>query len=286
IAEVLGVPMDFIRVRSEDSDMAPVDLGAYSSRGCFMIGNAAREAALQVRAQLARAAERITGVAADDFDFADASVTSRTDPSVKVSYFEALTEALADSGAIIAKGWYQAPRMGGGFKGAGAGLAPAYSMSAFVAEVDVDLETGFIKCTKVTAAHDCGRALNKLAVEGQIEGCVHMGLGQVLGEAMRYDKGRISNPSLLDYKIVGVHEMPDVNVVIVESDDKEGPFGAKESGEGPLLPILPAVGNAIYDAIGFRAHSLPITPDQVFQHLQKLKKSGAGFNKTWQNGKV
>lgn len=281
VAEVLGVPMDFIRVKSEDTDTAPLDLGAYSSRGCFMIGNAAREAALSVKEQLARAAERMTGRPAEEFDFADATLTARGDPSVRVSYFEALTEALADSGALIAKGFYQTPRMGGGFKGAGAGLAPAYSMSAFIAEVDVDLETGQVRVTKVNAAHDCGRALNRLSVEGQIEGCIHMGLGQVLGEEMRYDRGRIANPSLLDYKILGPHEMPDVNVIVVESGDKEGPFGGKEAGEGPLLPILPAVGNAVYDAVGFRATSLPIRPEQVFEHLRKLRKSGAGFVKRW-----
>jgi 4-hydroxybenzoyl-CoA reductase subunit alpha len=281
VAEILGVPMDFIRVRSEDTDTAPMDLGAYSSRGCFMIGNAAREAALSVREQLARAAERITNHPADDFEFADATLTAKSDPSVHVTYFEALTEALADSGALIAKGFYQTPRMGGGFKGAGAGLAPAYSMSAFIAEVDVDLETGTVRVTKVTAAHDCGRALNRLAVEGQIEGCIHMGLGQVLGEEMRYDRGRIANPSLLDYKILGPHETPEMNVIVVESGDKEGPFGGKEAGEGPLLPILPAVGNAVYDAIGFRATSLPIRPEQVFQHLQKMRKSPAGWTKTW-----
>lgn len=280
VAEVLGVPMDFIRVRSEDTDTAPLDLGAYSSRGCFMIGNAAREAALSVREQLARAAERMTNHPADDFEFADATLTAKSDPSVHVTYFEALTEALADSGALIAKGFYQTPRMGGGFKGAGAGLAPAYSMSAFVAEVDVDLETGMVRVTKVTAAHDCGRALNRLAVEGQIEGCIHMGLGQVLGEEMRYDRGRIANPSLLDYKILGPHETPEMNILVVESGDKEGPFGGKEAGEGPLLPILPAVGNAVYDAIGFRATSLPIRPEQVFQHLQKLRKT-TGLSKTW-----
>jgi 4-hydroxybenzoyl-CoA reductase subunit alpha len=282
IAEVLGVPMDFIRVRSEDTDLAPLDLGAYSSRGCFMIGNAAREAALSIKEQLARAAERMTGKAASDFEFADATLTSKSDPSVHVSYFEALTEALADNGALLAKGWYQTPKMGGGFKGAGAGLAPAYSMGAYVAEVDVDLETGQVRCTKVWAAHDCGRALNRLAVEGQIEGCVHMGLGQVLMEEMRYDRGRITNPNLLDYKILGPHETPEMNILVVESQDKEGPFGAKEAGEGPLLPILPAVGNAVFDAVGYRARSLPIRPEQVFEHLRKMKKQPAGWAKTWQ----
>ncbi len=284
IAEVLGVPMDFIRVRSEDTDTAPLDLGAYSSRGCFMIGNAAREAALVIKEQLSRAAERITGHPASDFEFAEATLTAGADPSISISYFEALTEALADNGALLAKGWYQTPRMGGTFKGAGAGLAPAYSFSAFVAEVDVDLETGLVKCTYVNAAHDCGRALNKLAVEGQIEGCIHMGLGQTLMEEMRYNNGRITNTNLLDYKILGPHETPEMNVIIVESEDKEGPFGGKEAGEGPLLAILPAVGNAVFDAIGFRPKSLPIRPDQVWGHLQQLKKSGAGFVKTWESG--
>jgi len=108
-----------------------------------------------------------------------------------------------------------------------------------------------------------------------------MGLGQVLGEEMRYDRGRIANPSLLDYKILGPREMPDVNVVIVESGDKEGPFGGKEAGEGPLLPILPAVGNAVFDAVGYRAKSLPIRPEQVFRHLEALRKSPSGLTKTW-----
>ena len=155
-------------------------------------------------------------------------------------------------------------------------------MSAYVAEVDVDLETGMVKCTNVWAAHDCGRALNRMAVEGQIEGSLHMGLGQVLSEEMRYLGGRITNTNLLDYKILGPHETPDINVIIVESEDKEGPFGGKEAGEGPLLPILPAVGNAVYNAVGYRAHSLPIRPEDVYRHLQKLKKSDAGWTKTWE----
>ncbi len=281
VAEVLGVPLDFVRVRSEDSDTAPLDLGAYSSRGCFMIGNAAREAALVIRDKLARAAERLTGHAAGDFDFRDAEVFARSDASVRVSYFEALTEALADNGALIAKGWYQSPRMGGTFKGAGAGLAPAYSFSACIAEVDVDLETGLVKCTAMALAHDCGRALNRLAVEGQIEGCMHMGLGQALLEEMRYDRGRITNPNLLDYKILGPFETPDMKVIIVESEDKEGPFGGKEAGEGPLICVLPALGNALYDAVGYRSRQLPVRPERVFEHLRKLRRAEAGMSKTW-----
>ncbi len=282
IAEVLGVPMDFIRVKSEDTDTAPLDLGAYSSRGCFMIGNAAREAALVIKAKLSRAAERITAHPADSFDFEDTILTSSEDDSVKVSYFDALTEALADNGALIAKGWYQSARMGGTFKGAGAGLAPAYSFNACVAEVDVDIETGLVKCTTMTLAHDCGRAINRLAVEGQIEGCMHMGLGQALMEEMRYHDGRITNPNLLDYKILGPFETPEMRVIVVESEDKEGPFGAKEAGEGPLIPVLPALGNALYNAVGYRSYDLPVRPEKVFRHLQSLKKDAAKNGGDWQ----
>ena len=149
-------------------------------------------------------------------------------------------------------------------------MAPAYSFSAYVAEVDVDVETGFVKITKAWAAHDCGKALNPLAVKGQIIGSCHMGMGQVLSEEMKYGRdGHLMNPDLLDYKIMSVHEMPDVVPIIVESNDPEGPFGAKEAGEGPLLPILPAVCNAIYDAIGIRIDELPVTPDRLHKRIEK-----------------
>ena len=158
-------------------------------------------------------------------------------------------------------------------QGAAAGLAPAYSFSAHVAEVEVDVETGLIKCTDVWAAHDCGKALNPLAVEGQIIGSCHMGLGQVLTEQMVYGRtGHLQNPNLLDYKIPSVHEMPNVTPIIIESCDPEGPFGAKEAGEGPLLPILPAVVNAVYDAIGIRINDLPLTPDKVWAAIAKKMK--------------
>ena len=134
----------------------------------------------------------------------------------------------------------------------------------------MDVETGFVKITKAWAAHDCGKALNPLAVKGQIIGSCHMGMGQVLSEEMKYGRdGHLMNPDLLDYKIMSVHEMPDVVPIIVESNDPEGPFGAKEAGEGPLLPILPAVCNAIYDAIGIRIDELPVTPDRLHKRIEK-----------------
>ena len=166
--------------------------------------------------------------------------------------------------------------MGRVHKGAGAGIAPAYSFSAYVAEVKVDIETGQTQVLKVWAAHDCGKALNPLAVKGQMIGSCHMGLGQVLSEEMRYSRnGHLLNPDLLDYKIPTVHEMPEIVPIIVESNDSEGPFGAKEAGEGPLLPILPAVCNAVHDAVGVRTSELPITPDRMHKMIEgRCKEEG------------
>jgi len=142
-----------------------------------------------------------------------------------------------------------------------------------VARVAVDPDTGFIRVVKVWAAHDCGKALNPMIVEGQVEGSIHMGLGQALMEEFPYFRGNILNPNLLDYRTLSPQQMPEVEVILVESEDPEGPYGAKECGEGPLLPILPAVANAVHDAVGVRLTSLPMTPDKV---LAALERKAAG----------
>jgi len=189
-----------------------------------------------------------------------------------VTFLAALHRAMADVGALTAVGSYRSKPMGGTFKGARAGTAPAYSFSAYVAEAEVDVETGEYRVPKVWAAFDCGRPLNRLAVEGQIEGSVHMGLGQVMGESMNYRASRLLNPSLLEYKIPAPQQMPEVEILLVGDDDPEGPFGAKEAGEGPLVATLPAVANALYDAVGCRFSELPITPDRVVRALELRAK--------------
>jgi 4-hydroxybenzoyl-CoA reductase subunit alpha len=274
VAEVLGLDLSWIRVKTEDTDLAPVDLGAYSSRMTFMVGNAAIKAAEQVRDQLLRAACRMAGGEPADWTLKGGVVEHREDATRSIPYLEALEEALAESGALIGKGWYQSPKLGGAYKGAGAGLSPTYSFGAYVTELHVDPETGVVKLDKIWAAHDCGQALNPLAVKSQIIGCIHMGLGQVLMEDWGFNpraKGNLRNPSLLDYPMLTAKEMPPVDVFIVESHDKEGPFGAKEAGEGPLLPILPSVGNAITDAIGVQIRELPITPIRILRALDQRK---------------
>ena len=270
VAEPLGVDLDRIHVFSTDSDTDPIDLGSYSSRVTFMAGNAARQAALKIRDKLINAAERITGHPAGDFILENEELISAADPKIRVTFMQALEKALAGNGALIAKGIYMGPPpMGGKYKGARAGLSPSYSFQCYIAEVELDTSTFEPRVTKVWAAHDCGKALNPLAVAGQIEGCIHMGLGQALMEEMVYNRGNILSANFLDYRTLTPMQMPEVEVIIVESNDPEGPWGAKEAGEGPLLPILPAVANAIYDAVGVRMRSLPMTADKIWKAMQE-----------------
>ena len=274
VATRLGVRLGRVRVRARDTDTAPLDLGSYSSRVTFMAGNAALDAADAVLEELRQALERRTGLPAAGWEPAgDETFTHGGRPEPRVSFDEALEEALAGRGALAARGCYRSPVLGGTGKGAGAGLSPSYSFSAFVVEVEVDEETGFLRVPRVWAAHDAGRALNRTAVEGQIEGSVHMGLGQALSEEMVHRGGRLWNASLLDYKVPTPLETPEIEVLVVESGDPEGPLGAKECGEGALAPVIPALANAIHDATGLRLRRLPFRPDLVLEALDAQERA-------------
>ena len=191
-------------------------------------------------------------------------------PKDHMSFEEAVVSAIDFSGALTGTGSYAPPKdaRGGAFKGSGVGPSPAYSYSAQVAEVSVDQETGEVKVHKVWAAHDCGRALNPVSVEGQVIGSVWMGLGQALQEEMVWKDGLLMNPGLLDYRSPSSEESPDIEVMIVESIDPEGPFGAKEASEGSLAATIPAIANAIYDAVGVRLRECPFTPERVLSALR------------------
>ncbi len=267
VAQVCGLPLDRIQVESADTRLTPVDLGTYSSRVTFMVGNAAKTAAEKLRARIAAKVGRQYDLAPDRLKFEAGRITSQ-DGSVDLSWDQAVEIAMAGEGSFIESGTYVAPKMGGDFKGAGAGLSPAYSFGAFIAEVMVNSHTGAVQVVKVWGAHDCGKALNPLAVEGQIEGCIHMGLGQALTERLDYYQGRQLNPNFTDYRIPTALDTPQMDITIIESNDREGPFGAKEAGEGPIHPVLPAIGNAVFDAVGVRMLELPLTPDKVLAALQ------------------
>jgi len=277
VAEVLGVDLERVHVQRVDSDVSPIDLGSYSSRVTFMMGNAARSAAEELRTVLLTAAAELVGRRPEEMEVGHERYRVRGEPTVGVSFLDALHKAMERRGALTASGSYDTTPKGGTFKGARAGTAPAYSFAAYVAQVEVDVETGEYRVEKIWAAFDCGRALNRLAVEGQIEGSIHMGLGQVMGESMNYRGARLFNPSLLEYKIPTPEQMPEVEILLVGEDDPEGPFGAKEAGEGPLIATLPAVANALYDAVGVRFTELPITPDRVVRGIDLRRKEGRAW---------
>jgi len=202
-------------------------------------------------------------------------------PKDRMSFEEAVVAAIDFHGALTGTGSYAPPQeaRGGKHKGAGVGPSPAYSYSAQVAEVSVDEETGEVTVHKVWAAHDCGRALNPVSVEGQIIGSVWMGMGQALTEEMVWKDGMLMNPGLLEYRSPSSVESPAIDPIIVESIDPEGPFGAKECSEGSLAATIPAIANAIYDAVGVRLHESPFTPERVLAAI-RAKKNAKSLNLT------
>ena len=274
VAEVLGLGFDRIRVVANDSAVTPKDNGSYSSRVSFMVGNAAIAAAQNLKKVLVQAAARRLEVNPADIEcLGETYRVSGTDRSL--GYANVVAAALEESGAISVKGTYSTPpeTQGGKFRGAAVGSSAAFSYGAQVAEVSVDEETGMIRVERIWVAHDCGFAINPLAVEGQVQGSVWMGMGQALSEETQYHEGRPLRANLLDYRVPTIVESPPIEVRIVESRDPGGPLGAKEAGEGSLSGFLAAVTNAVYDAVGIRLAELPASPDRVMEALQARRRS-------------
>lgn len=270
VSEVLGISMDKIFVLAADTLLTPVDLGSYSSRVTFMAGNAAKDAAENLKKEISTSIEKKKGIANEELNFSDNRIFSNS-KEVDLSWNEAIDILTANRGAISVSGKYISPQLGGDFKGAGAGLSPSYSFGACVAEVKVDFETGFVQLINIWGAHDCGKAINPLAVEGQLEGSWHMGIGQAMTEQMKYYKGLLLNNNFLDYKIPTSLDTPEIHTNIIETNDPEGPFGGKECGEGAIHPVIPAIANAIYNAVGVRITHLPISAEDVLKKLKEEK---------------
>ena len=281
IAEVLGVAPFDIRPITGDTDLTPVDLGSYSSRVTLMMGNAAIQAAERARDLLAPAVAEHLEIAKERLVFAEGRVFDAADPAVSVSFREAVCLAEAKFGTIGTTGSYTPPPSPALFKGGGVGPSPTYSYTASVVEVEVDPVTGWLSVPRVWIAHDIGRSINPVLVRGQVEGSVYMALGEALMEdqAFRRLPAKLSGalvhkaPSMLEYKSPTALDMPEIVTELVEDPDPRGPFGAKEVGQGPLLPVMPAVANAVYDAVGVRIDELPITPEKILKALA-LKAAG------------
>jgi 4-hydroxybenzoyl-CoA reductase alpha subunit len=265
VAEELGLKLEDVTITASDTQNAPMDLGSFSSRVTVFAGNAAKEAAADAKRQLFEVASGQLGLKIHQhLEAKDRRINVREHPEKVISFSEAVVAAQTAKNGM--------PVMGRGFfdprdrPGLG---SPTWSFGAQVAEVEVDKETGQVKVLKITAAHDCGRAINPLLVEGQLEGSIHMGMGYALSEDLLLDNGVTLNPSFLNYEIPLATDTPRIETIHVETDDPEGPFGAKEAGEGLILPVAPAIANAIYDAVGVRIKDLPITPDKVLKALEE-----------------
>jgi len=294
-AEALGVPLDHMRVSSGSTDYG-VDLGAYSSRQTLMSGHAAKQAGEDAKQQVLSVLADKLRVPVDSMDVQDGTIVFKGEtpdfaglrtvyvkehrgfldnPAEEdaLSFKEAARIAFLEKGTIVGTGKYSPGELGGKFKGAAVGTSPAYGPSAQVVEVSVDEETGKVRVERMYDAHDCGFAINVTSVEGQMQGSLSMGLGEALFEEVKFDdKGKILNPNLAEYKIATALDMPNVDAIIVESNEPNGPFGAKEVGEGAIMPTIPAILNAVSDAVGVRISELPLTPERVYKALKKARE--------------
>jgi 4-hydroxybenzoyl-CoA reductase subunit alpha len=274
VAEVLGLDISRVRIVSGDSEVVPKDNGSYSSRVTFIVGNAAIDAANKLKGLLIAAAAR--RLEAEPGDIECLGEVYRAGAQDKgLAFEEVVAEALKDEGTITVTGTYSTiPESHGGkkYRGAAIGGTMGYSYSAQVVEVTVDEETGEVTVDKVWVAHDCGKALNRLTVEGQVQGSVWMGMGQAMSEEVGYYDGLLLTGNMLDYRVPTIQDSPPIEVGIVESNDPHGPFGAKEAGEGSLAAFLPALTNAIADATGLRFNDLPVTPDRVYAAIERRER--------------
>jgi 4-hydroxybenzoyl-CoA reductase subunit alpha len=280
VAEVLGIDPFDIRVVTGDTDLTPVDLGSYSSRVTLMTGNAALQAAERARELLVEAVATKLSIPGVRVAFADGRVFDVEEPEKGIPFADAVVAAESKFGTLGTVGSYTPPSSPGRYRGAGVGPSPAYSYSAAVAEVEIDPETGIYRVPKIWIAHDVGKCINPALVVGQVEGSIYMGLGEVMMEEMAYRDDVPGNlvhkfPSLLEYKSPTTLEMCEVETFLIEDPDPNGPFGAKEVGQGPLLPVPPAVANAIFDAIGVRIDEVPATPEKIRQALRSKAQGKA-----------
>ncbi|MFH1084112.1 MAG: molybdopterin cofactor-binding domain-containing protein [Pseudomonadota bacterium] len=274
VAEELGVLMEDVRITAADTGVTPLDPGTFGSGVTVRAGNAARLAALEAKNKLFEFVARKLEANPEDLVAANRKIFVKGSPETGMTFKDAIKGyQYADLPMPIVgrASWFPpATEPTTLFKEDG-NFSPSYSFMTQSAEVEVDLDTGRVKLLKMATAHDCGRAINPMLVEGQLEGSVVGGMGQALYEDVIVEKGQVMNPSFLDYGFPTFLEMPEIETLEVETDDPIGPFGAKEAGEGTQLSPAPAIVNAIYDAIGIDFKELPVTPEKILRELEKKR---------------
>jgi 4-hydroxybenzoyl-CoA reductase subunit alpha len=267
VAEVLGLPLEDVRMSQLDTEVCPYAPGTMGSVGTYVIGSAVKLAADDARRQILQLAAKTLGARVEALEMAQRAVYVRDKPEKSLSF----STLFRDAKPILGRGRFISECKPPNLETGEGTYTPNHSFGAVVAEVEVDRETGQVKVMKGTLAHDCGFALNPTLVEGQIEGQFQAGTGQAIYEERLMEKGYLLNPTFTDYRMPRSLDMPQVEAIIVETVDPKGPFGAKECGEGPQGGVAPAIANAVYDAIGVRIRDLPITPEKV---LKALKEKG------------
>ncbi len=273
IAEELGLRIEDIEIKRVDTAVTPCDAGSYGSRVTVLAGEAAQKAARDVKEQLAKFAAEKWEANPDDIVFRNGKVFVKGSPHLSMS-FENLVKSASYSGSgavLLGKGYSQYGIEPLDFDRGEGNPGTAYSFTSQLSEVDVDLETGFVKCTNMIIAHDCGKPLNPINVEAQNQGAAVQGLGQALYEEFKMDKGKTLNPNLVDYKMPLATDSPRIEVIDVITEDPLGPFGAKEASEGAIVSAPPSVVSAIHHATGIWFKEQPVTPEKIVMALRNKK---------------
>lgn len=268
VAEELGISVSAVNVINNDTAVTPWDVGVHASRTTFVAGNSALRAARKARGKLLEAAGEKLHVAAEDLDLRGGQVVDAGsgEPLLGLGKLIRSLHFGSKNEIIMTSEYYEPPSVGQdrGFKG---NVSASYAFGTHVAEIEVDVETGIIRVLKVTAAHDVGRVINALGIEGQVEGGVVMGVGYATTENLVVEEGLVKNPRFRDYKLLTAPEIPKIDMIFIETMDPEGPAGAKGIGEAPAICVAAAIANALYNATGVRFNKLPLTPENVLSRL-------------------
>jgi xanthine dehydrogenase molybdenum-binding subunit len=272
VAQELGLPIRNIRVINNDTDLTPWDVGVHASRTVFIAGNSALRAAREARRKLLNAAAARLKRKPDELDLSEGDVVDRASRQplesigkvIRGLHFGARNEL------VMTTDFYEPPSTAPDEKHMG-NISPCYAFGTHVAEVEVDLDTGVVKVIGISAAHDVGRVINRLGIEGQVEGGIAQGMGYCLSEELKVEGGRILNPTFTDYKLCTTTDLPEMNIAFVETHDPAGPHGAKGIGEAPLIPVAAAIANAVCNATGVRINELPLTPERVLMRLNEAR---------------
>ncbi|MDF1552731.1 MAG: 4-hydroxybenzoyl-CoA reductase subunit alpha [Deferrisomatales bacterium] len=273
-AEAMGYRYEEMKIVAADTQITPHDFGAYASRQTVMSGAAVKQAGEQIKAQILELASFMLSIPADDLDCQDGVVFSRSRKAKTLSFEEVARKFFVLKGPLTGKGSYHPPKLGGTFKGAAVGTSPSYSFGVQVGEVQIDEETGEVTVVGVWDVHDCGKVINPRLLHGQVHGALAMGLGETVWEQVLFDdKGKIRNAELANYRLVTALDMPPIQSEVVDSHEISSPWGVKEIGEGSTNPTMGCFSNAIFDAMGVRVNSLPLSYEKVWRALKEKREA-------------